>query len=161
VIISIVAPSVGSGASALAIQKDGKIIAAGSGSGYVNNTPSGPSGDFTMARYNTDGSIDSSFNHNGKVFTDFMGDESATAIALQDNGKIILGGNRYYGHRNECIVARYNTNGSSDSTFHGGAAFPSFGPTSDYTTGVAVQSDGKVLLSGYYFNQIYKLSADT
>lgn len=142
---------VSSGANALAIQKDGRIIAAGDGSFITNNY--GPLGDFAMARYNTDGSLDSSFNHNGKVLTDFMGEEGATAIALQDDGKIILGGNRYYGHRNDCIVARYNANGSSDSTFHGGAAFPSFGPTSDYTTGVAVQSDGKVLLSGVTFHR--------
>lgn len=128
------------GSSCLAIQPDGKIIAAGGGV------------DFAMARFNTDGSLDLSFNNTGKVYTNFSGNERATAIALQEDGKILLAGNRYYGHRNDCILARYNTNGSLDLTFNGGAAFPSFGPTDDYSTGVAIQTDGKIILSGYSFS---------
>lgn len=141
------------GATALAIQKDGKIIAAGFGSNSSNNTPTG---DFTMARYNSDGSLDLSFNNNGSVFTDFGYEERVSAIALQDDGKIILGGLRanFYVHQYESVVARYKTDGRLDSTFNGsGAAFSQFGPTSDYTTGVAVQSDGKVLLSGVTFHR--------
>src|SRR5215510_5460990 len=70
----------------LVIQNDGKIVAGGSNSG------SGRS-DFAIARYNTDGSLDSTFGSNGKLTTDFLGSSSALyALALQPDGKIIGAG---------------------------------------------------------------------
>src|SRR5438046_618184 len=72
-------------ARSLALQPDGRIVVAGS-SGF----------DFALARYNPDGSLDSSFGVGGKVTTDFSGtgrfEEEAHAVALQPDGKIVVAG---------------------------------------------------------------------
>src|SRR5437870_3563768 len=72
-------------ASALALQSDGKIVVAGfSGAGGRQ--------DFAVARYNPDGSLDPSFGSGGRVLTDFGGDDEASALALQSDGKIVVAG---------------------------------------------------------------------
>lgn len=87
---------VGDEAHAVAVQADGKIIAAGIG-------PAGFTG-FALARYNTNGSLDTSFSGDGKVTTDFEGDDDwAYAVALQADGKIVAAG-----HKNgDFALARY------------------------------------------------------
>ena len=71
-------------ATAVALQADGKIFAAG--------PTSDPSidfraGNFALARYHPNGSLDTTFSGDGLVITDFGGDEQATAVALQADGK--------------------------------------------------------------------------
>ena len=74
-------------AAAVAIQSDGKVVAASN----VHTSPS--SGDFALARYNTNGTLDDTFNGTGKVTTDFFGGyDSARAVAIQSDGKIVAGG---------------------------------------------------------------------
>src|SRR5688500_14353806 len=73
---------------ALAIQSDDKIVAAGTSNG-----------DFALARYNLDGSLDTTFNHSGKVLTNFGANEAITDVAVQEeDGKIVASGYK-------CIVA--------------------------------------------------------
>ena len=74
--------------NALALQSDGKIIAAGSAS-------DGSGADFALARYNTNGALDASFGAGGKVITSIDKDDNALAILIQPDGKIILGGHTY------------------------------------------------------------------
>ena len=77
----------------LAIQSDGKILAVGG-----TNSPFGPSpGDFALARYNTNGSLDTTFDGDGKVFTDLGGradssGESAQAVSILGDGRIVVAG---------------------------------------------------------------------
>src|SRR5215210_1419525 len=66
------------GVSAIAIQSDGKIIAAGGGRG-----------DFALARYAPDGRLDRSFGSGGKVRTNFGGNDAAYAVVIQRDGKIV------------------------------------------------------------------------
>jgi uncharacterized delta-60 repeat protein/RHS repeat-associated protein len=105
----------------------------------------------------TAGALDTSFNSTGKVTTDFSGSSSndrAAAIALQGDGKIIAAG--YSG--SDFAVARYNTNGSLDTTFDdsiSGGNFDGkltidFGST-DAAEAVAVQPDGKIVVAGRAF----------
>src|SRR5215831_12753665 len=109
--------------AALAVQPDGKIVAAG-----VSFDPSLMARVISMVRYNADGSIDSSFGIGGKVSTSFFGQRlrsSVAAITLQPDGKIIVVGfaeafttgvNRI-GHT---VAARYSPDASLDSTFGDG-----------------------------------------
>ena len=72
----------------VAIQPDGKILVAGRALSSTNGTS-----DFVVLRYNPDGSLDTSFGIDGKVFTDFSNStDYAHAIALQVDGRIIVGG---------------------------------------------------------------------
>ena len=100
------------------MQADGKIVVVGvSGAG-----PYSELNDFAVARYNSDGSLDQTFGSGGKVKTHFPGVDntgsSATSIASQSDGKLIVGG--FYkneGTPHEFALVRYNSNGSLDSTF--------------------------------------------
>ena len=119
--------SFGSRARAISIQGDGKILIAGSIGDNVG-----------LVRYNYDGSLDNSFGNNGIQNSDFGLSDSATAIALQGDGKIVVAGT---------VIARYNTDGSLDMSFDGvGYLIPYYS-----INGVAIQNDGKiVVVSGFY-----------
>src|SRR5262245_38168310 len=80
-------PGGGDQAMAIALQSDGKIVAAGDTAVNVLN------GDFAVARLNADGSLDTSFGVNGKIVTDFSGSlDFATAVAIQPDGRIVAAG---------------------------------------------------------------------
>jgi uncharacterized delta-60 repeat protein len=91
------------GAAALARQPDGKLVAAGwssNGSGYND--------DFALVRYNPDGSLDTSFNGSGKLTTSFgPGDDEATALALQPDGKPVAAGPSWNGSNVDFALVRY------------------------------------------------------
>ena len=146
-------PGVEDIAQDVAIQANGKIIAAG----YVNNT--GTLADFAMARYNVDGSLDTTFGSGGKVTTDFSGGfDKAYAVAIQSNGKIIAAGDSlnpttFYDY----ALARYDTTGNLDSTFGTGGKVTTSISTSgetDSISAIAIQSDGKIIASGYSLSGI-------
>ncbi len=97
----------------VAIQTDGKIIVAG----HSTSTVTGK--DFTVIRYNSDGSLDNTFGNNGVATTDLKtgSDDVAYSIALQTDGKIVLGGYCDNGSNKDAALVRYNNNGSLDNTF--------------------------------------------
>ncbi len=122
------------------MQRDGKIIAAGVG-GYNNNTKP-----FRLARYNTDGSRDSSFGNNG-----FAGGNELSQIlgvAIQPDDAIIAFGSLI----SEARIARYKKNGSIDSSFGtNGIVVVNIGKT-DVPADIALQPDGRIVLGGYIIN---------
>ena len=127
---------------ALAVQPDGKIIGAGKFTKYNGVSRNG------IARLNADGSLDSSFNPGlGIMSTEFI-----LSMALQTDGKIIIGGvfNSYNGVvRNG--VARLNQDGSLDTLFDPGTGFSTFnGSYSHSPVSVALQNNGKVLVAGSF-----------
>lgn len=140
----------GATASDVAIQNDGKIVVSSRWLGV------GPDGDFTVARYNTDGSLDSSFSGDGIATTDFGGGDRASGLSLQPDGKIVVAGSRVvggaFGGLSDFAVARYNIDGSPDSTFAGdGMQTISFANESlgeAQATDVAVQGDGRLVIVG-------------
>jgi uncharacterized delta-60 repeat protein len=100
-------------AAAMAIQRDGKIVAAGS----IEITSSTTTGYFTLARYNPDGSLDTGFGSKGKVTTQIGTRCSANAVALQPDGKILEAGMTLSNVADAALIVRYNSDGSLDKTF--------------------------------------------
>lgn len=133
-------------AVAVALQSDGRIVVAGG----VASSPDASFSllDFGLARYLTDGSLDTSFGVGGKVATDFSGDfDVATDVVLQPDGKIVAAGTKSIGL--DYAVARYNTDGSLDTDFgSGGTVTTDFFGNGDQATAVALQSDGKIVVGG-------------
>jgi uncharacterized delta-60 repeat protein len=130
-------------ANSVTMQPDGKILVAG----YINNSPLG---DFALARYNPDGSLDISFDIDGMVTTDFSSSpDKASAVVLQSDGKIILAGFNNSGSTSDFALVRYNSNGSLDTTFdNDGKVTTDFG-NGDFAYAVIIQPDTKILVGGY------------
>jgi uncharacterized delta-60 repeat protein len=124
---------------AVAIQSDGKIVQAGE-SGF------GVTADFALARYNPDGSLDSTFDSDGRVTTDIVGgNDRGAGIALQPDSKIIVAGTASA----DIALARYNPDGSLDATFDGdGKVTTDFNASFDLGNAVALQSDNKIVVAG-------------
>ncbi|MCX6198776.1 MAG: delta-60 repeat domain-containing protein [Bacteroidetes bacterium] len=131
-------------ANAVAIQTDGKIVVVGS-------RVLGFSTDFSVLRYNTNGSLDNTFGTAGIVATNFgTADEVARAVAIQTDGKIVVAGYGTIGSKLNFTIARYQTNGSLDSTFGtNGKQNTAIGIYNDFATAIAIQTDGKILVTGY------------
>jgi uncharacterized delta-60 repeat protein len=127
----------------IALQTDEKILIGG----YIWT---GSSTDVLLIRLNADGSTDNTFGTNGIVITDLgNGGEVAEAIALQDDGKIILAGY----NNDRFMLLRYDTNGTLDDTFGtGGVATADVGVGSSYGQDVVIQDDGRILVGGLAFN---------
>jgi uncharacterized delta-60 repeat protein len=131
-------------ARSLTIEPSGKLIAAGEG-----GVPS--FGDFALARYNVNGSLDGTFGSAGKVLSTFTsGFDGANAVVLQA-GKIVTAGLAETGQFTQdynFAIARFNINGSPDPTFGtGGKVTTDFGSNFAGATGLALQS-GKIVAVG-------------
>jgi uncharacterized delta-60 repeat protein len=129
--------------NAVAIQSDGKIVVAG-------ESYTGANADFALVRYNTDGSLDTTFNTTGMVTTAIGGGaDNANAVAIQADGKIVAAGYSNNGTDLDFALVRYNTDGSLDTTFNTmGAVSTAIGPGDDYARAVAIQADGKIVAAG-------------
>ncbi len=89
------------------LQPDGKILVAGFSKG-----------DFALVRYNSDGSLDTSFDGDGKVSTDIgSGDDRGHSVTIQADGKILVAGSSHNGKNTDFALVRYNSNGSLDTSF--------------------------------------------
>ena len=74
---------------------------------------------FAVARFMSDGTLDKTFSGNGKLTTNFGAEETCYGAALQADGKLVVAGDRNNGSKDKIALARYNTDGSLDSTFSG------------------------------------------
>jgi uncharacterized delta-60 repeat protein len=104
---------------------------------------------FSLLRYHTDGSLDSSFGKYGIVVSPNEVDEYGLTAALQSDGKIIVAGIRWYNSRMTAPVKRYNQNGCIDSTFMYGESIINFGNEQDEAHALAIQQDGKIIIAGF------------
>jgi uncharacterized delta-60 repeat protein len=137
-------------ARAIVIQPDGKILVAGTTThGSIEGY------DVLILRYKSDGALDDTFGVGGAVVTGIEEHEQANAIALQPDGKIVVAGITSSPSDVSTFVARYTSAGVLDETFGvaGIAKFNSGGGWAD-AYGVAVQSDGKIVVTGSTFKAV-------
>ena len=131
--------------NAAAAQPDGKIVVAGYVSYGATNTA-----DFVVARYNTNGSPDTTFDGDGIAIVDIDLFDTAYSLAIQPDGKIVVAGNgvNFTTSFRGLAIVRLNADGSLDTTFDGDgkatAPYGNFG----IIRSVALQADGKIVLAG-------------
>ncbi len=142
----LVTTDVGSGtyddAYAVLLQPDGKIIAAGT-SGYEDAQ------DLAVVRYMPDGTLDPEFGTDGKTTVSVAyGNDIATCLALQADGKIIVGGYSYLVDIS-FVLTRLNADGTLDTGFGAnGLVNTAIDGNTSIGKGLAVQADGKILFAG-------------
>jgi uncharacterized delta-60 repeat protein len=141
-------------ANSLSLRRDGTIVAAGR-----ITTASGET-EFALARYKSNGYLDSTFDSDGKVTTPVYGSE-ATSVAVQSDGKVLAAGSPTdYTGQHDFYLVRYSANGSLDTTFGGGdgIAEADFEQGSvDVAYGMALDNAGKAVIAGisYQINWMY------
>jgi uncharacterized delta-60 repeat protein len=140
----------------LALQPDGKIVVAGyAETGEMYNF------DLTVGRYLPDGSLDAAFGAGGIVMTDITSFDSAFAVVLQVDGKILAAGVTNDDDNNVMdgmVLVRYNPDGSLDTEFgDGGVVLGIFGAGTD-AKDLALQTDGKILVAGSTYIEVGKQS---
>jgi len=125
-------------AFALALQTDGKLVAAGVSTG-----------DFALARYNADGSLDTTFGTCGRVITDFAGDDAAaSALVVQPDGKLVAAGRRSVA-QTSFSLARYASDGTLDPIFGtGGRVVTEVGTDAEGSALVLQPDDGRLVVAG-------------
>ena len=119
-----------------AVQSDGKMLMVAP---YLDTN------DFLLIRFNSNGSLDTTFSDDGKVTTDFGSQDAARSIAIQKDGKILVAG---WGSDSKIVIARYNNDGSLDTTFDGdGKVIAGIVERENYGLDLMIQEDGKILVS--------------
>lgn len=151
----------GVGAADIALQADGKIVVVGS-------VLSGPTTDFTVVRFNSNGRIDTTFSGDGIARADFGAtNDDAAAVVIDSQGRIVVSGHailpseNYYGDPNFFIqgnvdfaLARFDTSGNLDTTFSGdGKLLVDFGSHRDAIYGAVEASSGAILAVGESFHR--------
>jgi uncharacterized delta-60 repeat protein len=118
------------------LQPDGKIVAAGT-KGYFT-------GDFALARFNADGSLDNSFGSEGRVLLDVGGNDRIFGVALQADDKIVAAGMS----GDAVAFARYDPDGRLDPSFSGDGTLTLALGKGSRVFGVAIQPDGRIIAAG-------------
>jgi uncharacterized delta-60 repeat protein len=132
--------------NSVAAQRDGKIVVAGyAGVGGVDR--------FALVRYNSDGSLDTSFNSNGKVTTAVgTGTCKGQGVALQGDGKIVVVGYSFNAGGQSCFtLLRYGADGKLDTSFGDSGRVTTTLAKDGNADSVAMQSDEKIVVAGNAF----------
>lgn len=130
-------------ATDIVITPNGKFLIAGS-------IYSGDSPDFFVARVNSDGSLDTTFGTDGIVTADYSGGvDIANKVGVRTDGKIVLVGSATFGAAQKFAVARFNSNGTLDTTFSGnGKAVAAWNSDYNVANCVAFQPSNKIVVGG-------------
>ena len=147
-IVNTVVGNLNSGGYSLNIQGDGKIVLAGQSGDFSSSN-------FTLVRYNINGSLDSAFGVNGIVITQFDGWSQILCSVLDTDGNIIAGGYECGSGpiaKNAFALSRYNSDGTLDGTFGvGGKVVTSINNINDVATSMALRKNSKILLAGWSY----------
>lgn len=134
---------------ALAIQPDGKILAAG----YTGADNAG-SVDVALLRFQANGSLDKTFGNAGRVITDLGAREGAHALALQADGKILVAGYRESEQDTDFMLLRYHADGSLDPGFGDkGKVLTDFLGRLDEAYAMAITAADRIILAGRAYEQ--------
>ncbi|WP_053076586.1 hypothetical protein [Caenimonas sp. SL110] len=147
--VAISATSSAFASNGLIAQDDGKFVVTGSEDRGLGD---GSSTGFVM-RFNANGTPDASFGTDGKVVVQ-LGTliDQVLAVVQQDDGKLVVSGLSFYsGTSNHGFIARFNENGTLDTTFStDGVAWSPFpSPADDAFQNLALQADGKIVVTGF------------
>ena len=127
------------------LQSDARIVAVGSTHNGKNYEP-------MILRYNSDGSLDSSFGKGGVVTYKGLSNANGwgRAIAIQHDGRIVMVGVSYTTKQCDVVTVRYNADGSLDKGFGEGGVAPSSCPPGgrDWGRSLTIQPDGKIIVAG-------------
>lgn len=131
--------------TAMTVQSDGKILVAGTGETNKNQ-------DIMLARYNSDGSLDSSFGKEGRILTDLGTYETSKALMMQADGSFLVAGSKKNGvleyYESDIFIVKYHPDGSLDDKFgDAGKVITSFGKYEDIYSAI-LQADGKIVVAG-------------
>jgi uncharacterized delta-60 repeat protein len=130
---------------AITVQPDGKIIIVG------NALDQNGKSNVIVARYNDDGTIDTSFNQTGQLAFNIGNDDAAQSVQVQQDGKIVIAG--IFGLPNAgFLVTRLNSDGSFDTTFGDGGStviHVSPGDSNENANALLIQPDGKIVVGGF------------
>jgi len=134
-------------AFSVAIQADGKLVAAGA-------SFNGKDSDFAILRYYADGALDTTFGDEGvAVFDSKMGDDKAYAVLIQSDGKILAAGSASSGRHSVFAVLRFLPDGTLDPNFaRDGVAVVDFGKGDAAAYALAFEPNGKIVVGGYASN---------
>ena len=130
--------------SVVLVQRDGKVLGVGSAISGVG---------FTLARYNANGTLDSTFGVAGEVVTNFFGStQTANGAVLQPDGKIVVGGTAFKTDHYVFALARYNIDGSLDPSFGmAGIVDADLFAGGEQISGIGLRQDGKIVAVGVTF----------
>jgi uncharacterized delta-60 repeat protein len=115
--------------------------------GTVPGTAGHPGSDFAVARYRPDGTLDPSFSGDGIATIDIRGADMANEVAVDPQGRIVVGGTRGQ-YASELAIARFNPNGTVDRSFSGDGKVISDFVFGSWATSIAVDSHGRVIGAG-------------
>lgn len=144
----------GAKANGVVLQPDGKFVVAGTASDSATRPVAT---DIALARYNSDGSLDSGFGAGGETAIPFpdSATEQGNALALLPDGKIVVAGTAFktFATPPDFAVVRYNSDGSLD-----GINTSDIAGGTDEALAIAIQSDGKAVLAGRSFRSNFDLT---
>lgn len=145
-VLTAIDPESGAGrndvARAVAVDEKGRIVVAGETGGAFK--------DIALLRYLPDGRLDEGFGAGGGVITDVGGNDAAYSVALQPDGKILVGGSGWRpGGHEDFVLVRYLADGRLDPSFgQGGVVTTDFRGGSDRGQSLVLRPDGKIVLGG-------------
>ncbi len=140
---------------AIALKSNGKIMLAGSVSNGIDN-------DLALVSLNTNGSFDTFFDFDGKATLDIaQQNNDASGLAIQADGKIVVCGQAYNGTSQQLMLARFTAVGSLDTTFSTIGYTISAQTATHYPHAIALQADGKVLVTGSSANKLFVMRYTT
>ncbi len=131
-------------AHAVVVQPDGKIVVAGS------SAPKGAALNFSLLRFNKDGSLDPTFNGDGSVITSVSnGDDEALALGLLSDGRIIAAGYSHNGTNRDFTLVCYLEDGTLDWTFgNDGVVVTTIGNNNEEITAIKVNAEDMITVAG-------------
>ncbi|HEV7646349.1 MAG TPA: hypothetical protein VGO50_20615 [Pyrinomonadaceae bacterium] len=141
---------VNSYATNVAVQPDSKIVIAAAVYHPVNIVPY-----VAIVRYNTEGTLDTSFDSDGIATTHAVNSFSGSGLIIQPDGKIVTAGESVNGNSSldTFALARFNANGSPDTSFHSdGVVTTQMGPNSSVVRALAIMPDGRIVAGGYAYD---------
>ena len=150
----------GAQANGVVLQPDGKFVVAGTASDSATRPVAT---DIAVARYNSDGSLDSGFGTGGETAIPFSGSatEQGNALAISSDGKIIVAGAAFktLATPPDFALVRYNSDGTLDTGFgNGGTITTDVARDTDVAQALALQADGKILAAGRAFRSSFDLT---